>query len=470
MCGYTDPSKVPSGKDAMSKYFSGVKATYAKETFVDSNGSTKTYRQFIDRQIDVLAQDVLTRLDYVYGAYRLNPLNLNHWGESYDLSDPYSSRGYVYRDMKNPADYYARTDSIDILAKLSNSEINEIFFNTDNPPTLTEVDITDLADYQRSLLIIETQSNYLAHNGALNLIGASSGKNTQLTELSLLDDATNNDKVWKVSQLTTEETKNTLKLIIAQILTNDIGSDYDTLISKIDKLGFDSTFKDKLINVINKDIIGSERIAEDDKYYKELVDNYGGIINSESISAMMDNENYTTSNSPRLYKGYSLTIPALVNSALENKFYGTQISLYPVFSKNAVEYTDNAAGFTAAHAYDTVTLLAKAGTPYTKLALDLQGVDITENATLEYQFIVNGTAVGEKQTITLTNNKQELELTITGSGVFGDFEGTTNTDTNKLVFEGGAIADQNTNNYITIKFINDSGAKFTVTFNGYYDK
>ena len=80
MCGYTDPSKVPSGKGAMSKYFSGVKATYEKETFVDSNGSTKTYRQFIDRQIDVLAQDVLTRLDYVYGAYRLNPLNLNHWG------------------------------------------------------------------------------------------------------------------------------------------------------------------------------------------------------------------------------------------------------------------------------------------------------------------------------------------------------------------------------------------------------
>ncbi len=115
----------------MSDYFSGVKATYAKETVVDSNGSTtKEFKKFVDRQIDVFAQDLLTRLDYVYGEYRFNQLNLNHWGEDYALVDPYSTRGYFYRDMKNPADHLAYTSSLDILAKLSDKEINKIFFDT----------------------------------------------------------------------------------------------------------------------------------------------------------------------------------------------------------------------------------------------------------------------------------------------------------------------------------------------------
>lgn len=471
VCGYIDANRTPAKKSAMSDYFSGVKATYAKETVVDSDGSTtKEFKKFVDRQIDVFAQDLLKRLDYVYGEYRLNPLNLNHWGESYELSDPYSTRGYVYRNMKNPADYYARTDSTNILAQLSNAEINKIFFDNDDPVTLTEVNIDDLSDYQRSLLIIETKNNYLAYNGALNLIGASLGKNMQLTELSLLDDTTNNDKVWKVSQLTTEETKNNLKLTIAQILTNDTGSDYDALISKIDKLGFDSTFKDKLIDVINENIIGSERIAEDDKYYKELVDNYSGTINSAAILAMMDNEKYTTTYSPRLYKGYSKLIPAIVKSALGNKFNETNVSLYPSFSNTAVVYTNNADGFAEAHNYESVTLLAKANTPYTKLVAKIKGADVTGSATLGYEVIVNGEAVGTKQNVTITNDDKEIVIDIAKSGTFGNFDGTTDIDVNNKVFEQSRVENKNTNNYITITFTNESGVKFTITFDGYYNK
>ena len=478
VCGYVDDNRTPAQKGVMSNYFSGVKATYTKENIVDSNGTTKEFKKFVDRQIDVLAQDLQKRLDYVYGEYRLNPLNLNHWGESYDLSDPYSTRGYVYRDMKNPADYYARTDSTNILAQLSNAEINKIFFDTDDPVTLTEVNIDDLSDYQRSLLIIETEDNYLADVSALNLIGASSGQNMRLSKTAGLVEDT--DKVWKVSQLTTEETKNNLKLMIAQILTNDAGSDYDALISKIDKLGFDSTFKDKLIDVINENIIGSDRIAEDDKYYKELVDNYDGVINDETIGLMRNNtklfdsdtgdKKYTTSNSPRLYKGYNKLVPVIVKSALDNKFNNTQVSLYPEFSKKAVNYTSNANGFSEAHDYNTITLLAKANTPYTKLVLKIQGSDITESVTLEYQVVVNGEAVGIKQNITLTNDSQELEISIAKTGTFGDFDGTTDVDTNNKIFENVQVDDKNTNNYITIEFTNASGVKFVVTFDGYYNK
>lgn len=73
VCGYIDANRTPAKKSAMSDYFSGVKATYAKETVVDSDGSTtKEFKKFVDRQIDVFAQDLLTRLDYVYGEYRFN--------------------------------------------------------------------------------------------------------------------------------------------------------------------------------------------------------------------------------------------------------------------------------------------------------------------------------------------------------------------------------------------------------------
>lgn len=469
VCGYIDANRTPAKKSAMSDYFSGVKATYAKETVVDSDGSTtKEFKKFVDRQIDVFAQDLLTRLDYVYGEYRFNQLNLNHWGEAYALIDPSSARGYFYRDMKNPADYQAFTDSTNILAQLSNAEINKIFFDTDDPVTLTKANIEDLADFQRSLLIIEEGENYLADVTTLNLTGAASGQNTALNKAHRLVEDT--EKAWKVRNLKATETKDALKLIIARIISGDSDGDYDTLISKTDKLGFDSAFAEKILNIINEDFIGSDRIEEDDKYYKEITDNYGGIINAENIHKMNESEKYTTTYSPRLYKGYSKLIPAIVKSALENKFNGTNVSLYPSFSNTAVVYTDNADGFTEAHNYESVTLLAKANTPYTKLVAKIKGADLTGSATLGYEVIVNGEAVGTKQNVTITNDGKEIVIDIAKSGTFGNFDGTTDADVNNKVFEQSRVENKNTNNYVTILFTNESGVKFTVTFDGYYNK
>lgn len=469
VCGYIDANRTPAKKSAMSDYFSGVKATYAKETVVDSDGSTtKEFKKFVDRQIDVFAKDLLTRLDYVYGEYRFNQLNLNHWGEAYALIDPYSTKGYFYRDMKNPADYQAFTDSTNILAQLSNAEINKIFFDTDDPVTLTKANIEDLADFQRSLLIIEEGENYLADVTTLNLTGATSGQNTALNKAHRLVEDT--EKAWKVPNLKATETKDSLKLIIARIISGDSDGDYDTLISKTDKLGFDSAFAEKILNVINEEFIGSDRIEEDDKYYKEITDNYGGIINAENIHKMNESEKYTTTYSPRLYKGYSKLIPAIVKSALENKFNGTNVSLYPSFSNTAVVYTDNADGFTEAHNYESVTLLAKANTPYTKLVAKIKGADLTGSATLGYEVVVNGEAVGTKQNVTITNDGKEIVIDIAKSGAFGNFDGTTDADVNNKVFEQSRVENKNTNNYITILFTNESGVKFVVTFDGYYNK
>ena len=298
------------------------------------------------------------------------------------------------------------------------------------------------------------------------MTGAASGQNTALNKAHRLVEG----EAWKVSDLKATETKDSLKLIIARIISGDSDGDYDTLISKTDKLGFDSEFAGKILNVINEEFIGRERIEEDDKYYKELTDNYGGIINAENIHKMNESERYTTTYSPRLYKGYSKLIPSIVKSALGNKFNETNVSLYPSFSNTAVVYTNNADGFAEAHNYESVTLLAKANTPYTKLVAKIKGADVTGSATLGYEVIVNGEAVGTKQNVTITNDSKEIEIDIAKTGAFGNFDGTTDIDVNNKVFEQSRVENKNTNNYITITFTNESGVKFTITFDGYYNK
>ena len=199
-------------------------------------------------------------------------------------------------------------------------------------------------------------------------------------------------------------------------------------------------------------IIGADRITEDNGYYDIIKNKYEGKITPDNINAIDASSDYSETNSPRLYKGYNVIVKQLVESAL------------------GVNYTSNANGFSEAHAYDTMTLLPKENTPYTKLVLKIQGSDITESVTLEYQVIVNGEAVGTKQNITLANDSQELEISIAKTGTFGNFDGTIDVDTNNKIFENVQVDDRNTNNYITIEFTNESGVKFVVTFDGYYNK
>ena len=494
-----DDGNIKSGEVAdFSQYFSGYMVTLNESGDLlvkdDTLGVNKKvlFTALVDRQIDILSQDILNGLNYIYGNYRLTTTNV--WGNSIVLNCLVIDAEGKPTDENSPYQYgelTAMTHTDKLLTQLSKSDYDSIYGNNEEnkiTATLTEININVLSDYQKSLLLnktqnnnISTENNYFADVTALNLMGASSGQNMRLNKAARLVEDT--DKVWKVSQLTTEETKNNLKLMIAQILTNDAGSDYDALISKIDKLGFDSTFNDKLIDVVNENIIGSDRIAEDDKYYKELVDNYDGVINDETIGLMRNNtklfdsdtgdKKYTTSNSPRLYKGYNKLVPVIVKSALDNKFYGTNISLYPTFSNIAHDYSADATGFKDAHDYSDVTLLAKANTLYTKLVVKIKGSDLSSSeASLEYQLEINGKPVGTKKEIKLSDTEKEFTLDISGYGTsFGEYKGNTEKDVNTKIFEKTTISDSTTEtNYIKFNFTNSNGAKFTITFDGYYDK
>ena len=466
ICGYVDTT-IPI-KKPMSKYFSGVKATYTKENFLDSDNQAREFKDLVDRQIDVLAQDILTRLNYVYGDLRSDPTNEWVWGSSFELRELDGQDAYKYDDSVSGFKQVAKVYTENMLAELSDNEFDAIDNGT---ASLVEVNVDDLSDYQKSLLIKDSNNNCLNNTYAMSLINAANGGAMSIYDNGygkiLQDDSS---KKWLVSDLTSNNAQNALKLMIAQELTGKESVNYDYLIGKIDTLGYKPDFSENLIKIINNKIIGADRITEDNGYYDIIKNKYEGKITSNNVKSMNTSSDYSETNSPRLYKGYKVIVKQLVESALGNKFSSTQVSLYPEFSKKAVDYTPNANGFSEAHAYETMTLLPKENTPYTKLVVKIKGSDITESATLEYQVIVNGEAVGTKQNITLTNNSQELEINIAKTGTFGDFDGTSNVDTNNKIFENVQVEDRNTNNYITIEFTNTSGVKFTVTFDGYFNK
>lgn len=459
-------------KKPMSKYFSGVKATYTKENFLDSNNQAREFKDLVDRQIDVLAQDILARLDYVYGQHRTQPGSYV-WGYAfplYDLTGNEEDKIYKYYSDSTKDGLTALADSSNMLSQLSKEYLDTI---NDGTATLAEVNVDDLSDYQKSLLIKETGKNIFANTIFFNQIGASSGQNMKLVTSGRYDVLTlDESKQWLVSDLTSKDAKDALKLMIAQELTGKESVNYDYLIGKIDTLGYKPDFSENLIKIINNKIIGADRITEDNGYYDIIKNKYEGKITSDNVKSMNTSSDYSKTNSPRLYKGYKVIVKQLVESALGNKFYNTQVSLYPKFSKKAVNYTSNANGFSEAHAYETMTLLPKDNTPYTKLVVKIKGSSIaTSDVSLSLDVKINNSEIYHKR-INLTNEEQTLDIDASefGSRTLAAYKGTKDADINENIFTNTQVSDKDESNYIKFTFTNKSGVKFTVTFDGYYNK
>ena len=471
VCGYVDKSKTPPQKEAMSKYFVGVKATYEKEKFIDSDDTEKEFKDLVDRQIDVLAQDILIRLNYVYGDLRTFEWA---WGSSFELRRLDGQDAYKYDDKATGFHQVAKVHTENMLAKLSDDDLDAIF-EKNSTYSLAEVDIDNLVDYQKSLLIKDSDNNMLASTKLLNLIGANSGQNMKVVDTGLRKQLDfDNSKKWIVSDLTTNDAHNALKLAIVQELTDEPDNpEYDSLIDWVDNLGYDSAFAEKLVNIINEKVIGNELVGKDNEYYDIIKNQYGGKINADTVKAMNDkNAGYSETNSPRLYKGYKVIVRQIVKSALENKFSSTKVSLYPAFDKKAVDYTTNAAGFAEARRYETMTLIPRVGTGYTKLAVKIKGVDVSGDAALSLELKINNTIVSGKH-IDLTNEEQIIEISFFNYGVrdpFEAYQGNKTADVNNNIFVNSVVEDFDEKNFIKLTFTNRSNAKFIVTFDGYYDR
>ncbi len=456
VCGYENEAKKPAQKQSAADVFGGVKASYLRGNITDADGSAKSFNEILDRQIDLLAQDILYRLNYVYGGDGSS--NYARPTDNYDLN-------YNFGDKK------ALIKPTTILAKTT----------AEHTHTLTNLKADCIDCYQLSLGNSQTQ-NYFDNVNFIKLSGAISGRFSTLDDFELLS-ASNAETTWNLAKqfdnFQSSETKAYIKYGIAQILAgNSVNytayseNNYSQLLNNIDKLGFSSENKVSLATFIYNYIIGTNQAEKDLTIYNcSYFTNKSYIVDKafRANAPYPGNTAYTEAEnaaSPRLYKGYNIVVPAIVERALENTFDGSEISLYPAMNRYAVKSSENLNAFAnEAQAYDSIILMPKAEISATKLALKIKGAN-----NIGVKCEINGEAVQ----VTASNDGDLLLVDLHAyTKKIGAYNGGKENDFSLDLFGNsgaGAAGINNGAHYIKLIFENPTGGKFSVEIDGYYNK
>ena len=336
-----------------SDYFYGymgmIKGNDEFEVQDEATGSKVKFNALLDRQFDVLAQDILYRLYYVYGNQRTNNVDLSLEQKLFVNSSVESPKIYMYNGN----------------VAIVNS--NKLLSTTQSVDSLKDINLTDINDYQKSLKIVDEEANYLMNGNYINIIKAIDGAFMELDISGIvpeLKSAVNSNFSWKWSSANSDtlltdfrskDNINKFKMALAQIVSgvdvdgNYTDTNYNKLLSNMDYLGYlKSSFiyknnnveYNKLVEFIKNIIIGKNLIDNDDKYAKIYIDDFDGKFNVSVVRSINDNPNYNETYSPHMYKGYSVILPAIVNQALNNTFESTKTSLYPYYARSSSKNGD----------------------------------------------------------------------------------------------------------------------------------
>ena len=463
VCGYVNESLKPGEPQSMSTYFSGMKTTSTRASVKDADNVTKSFDEVLDRQLDVLAQDLLYRLTYVYGYNET----------SHNRTE--NAKNTLFNG-ENAFSYNGNNAVVDS---------NKLLATTNSVTELKTVNINDINDFQKSITLTSGM-NFLLRNDAFDLSGAIEGRNLKLEEgfsAPTLVSTADENKAWNwysngvstYSVFATKANINKMKMAIAQVLTNTTVDGnysvnaYKNALAKIDALGFSTFDSAKLVKFIKSSVIGDTLVNTDDNYANTISSKYSNTINATSIKAMNNDSSYTTTDSPRLYKGYSMVVPAIVEQALSNTFEGTTQTIYPTMSRYATDYSSNV--FTTSISnFDSIVLAPRTNTPATKLVVKIEGQD---NVELTIGCSVNSSNSSSNQKkVRLSASGETVEFDLHSYSTIGAYNGSTQKDTNNDLFANNQTSNNLSDgtNYIKLVFTNPSNAKFRVTFTGYYNK
>ena len=203
VCGYENEAKKPAQKQSAADVFGGVKASYVRGNIADADGTEKSFNEILDRQIDLLAQDILYRLTYVYG-YNQTTHNRRE------------NAKYTLKNGENDFSYQGNNAAVDSNTLLAAKQ--------DSVTKLTSVNIADINDFQKGVIVLVT-NNYLYSPDNLNLAGAIEGRNARIIVSSrryLLDEQTSTnawswyqDGASTYSEFSTKNNINKMKMAIA---------------------------------------------------------------------------------------------------------------------------------------------------------------------------------------------------------------------------------------------------------------
>lgn len=463
VCGYENETKKPAQKQNAADYFGGMKVSYAREKIVDADGTEKSFNEILDRQIDLLAQDILYRLTYVYGYNQTT----HNRSENAKFTLKNGANNFTYQGNN------AVVNSNTLLAAKQESVTK-----------LTSVNIADINDFQKGVIVLVT-NNYLYSPDNLNLAGAIEGRNARIIVSSrryLLDEQTSTnawswyqDGASTYSEFATKNNINKMKMAIAQVAANKAADGnyseaaYNTALAEIGALGFDGFDNAKLVKFIKSNVIGDSLVNKDDEYASTIKTEYNGIIDDNSL-VDIDGKTTFTSNiatdSPRLYKGYSMVLPAIVSQAIGNTFENTTQRIYPAMNRYAVQSFDNlSAVANEAQAYKSIVLMPKAEISATKLALKIKGA-----SNIGVKCEINGEAVQ----VSAANDGELLLIDLHAyAKKIGAYNGGKENDFSNNLFGNsgaGAAGINNGAHYIKLIFENPNGGKFSVEIDGYYNK
>lgn len=459
VCGYENEARKPAQKQNAADVFGGMKVSYAREKITDADGSAKRFNEILDRQIDLLAQDILYRLTYVYG-YNQTTHNRTQ------------NAKFTLKNGENNFTYQGNNAVV-------NS--NTLLAAEQNVTELRTVNLKDINDYQKSISIISNM-NVLLNSNALDLSGAIEGRNLKLEEgfnvLTLVSTADENMK-WgwysngnsTYSEFATKNNIEKMKMAIAQVEANKAADGnyseaaYNTALAAIGALGFDGFDSAKLVKFIKTNVIGDSLVNKDDEYADTINQKYRGTIDVESIKAMNNDSAYTNTDSPRLYKGYSMVLPAIVSQAIGNTFETTTQKIYPAMNRYAVQSFETLNGANTAQKYASIVLMPKTEISATKLAIKINGAS---NVSVKCE--INGEAVQ----VSAVNDGELLLIDLHAfTKKIGAYNGGKENDFSLDLFGNsgaGAAGINNGGNYIKLIFENPNGGKFSVEIDGYYDK
>lgn len=462
VCGYENEARKPAQKQNAADYFGGMKVSYAREKITDADGTAKSFNEILDRQIDLLAQDILYRLTYVYG-YNKTAHNRTQ------------NAKYTLKNGENDFSYQGNNAVVNSNTLLAAKQ--------DSVTKLTSVNIADINDFQKGVIVLVT-NNYLYSPDNLNLAGAIEGRNARIIVSSrryLLDEQTSTnawswyqDGASTYSEFSTKNNIDKMKMAIAQVAANKAADGnyfetaYNTALAEIGALGFDGFDNAKLVKFIKSNVIGDSLVNKDDEYASTIKTKYNGIIDDNSL-VEIDGETTFTSNiatdSPRLYKGYSMVLPAIVSQAIGNTFENTTQKIYPAMNRYAVQSFETLNGANTPQKYASIVLMPKTEISATKLALKIKGAN-----NIGVKCEINGEAVQ----VTASNDGELLLIDLHAyAKKIGAYNGGKENDFSLDLFGNsgaGAAGINNGGNYIKLIFENPNGGKFSVEIDGYYDK
>lgn len=461
VCGYENEAKKPAQKQSAADVFGGVKASFLRGNITDADGTAKSFNEILDRQIDLLAQDILYRLTYVYG-YNQTTHNRT---QNAKITLKNGKKDFSYQGNN------AVVNSNTLLAAQQES-VTE----------LTSANITEITDFQKSIQAVNS-NNYLLDAATINFVGAIEGRYMVVRKSGsskMLNSAKTDNCAWSwyqdgastYSEFSTKNNIDKMKMAIAQVAANKAADGnyseaaYNTALAEIGALGFDGFDNAKLVKFIKSNVIGDSLVNKDDEYADTINQKYRGTIDVESIKAMNNDSAYTNTDNPRLYKGYSMVLPAIVSQAIGNTFENTTQKIYPAMNRYAVQSFDNlSAVANEAQAYESIVLMPKTEISATKLAIKIKGAS---NVSVKCE--IGGKAVQ----VSASSDGELLLIDLHAyAKKIGVYNGGKENDTSLDLFGNsgaGAAGINNGAHYIKLIFENPTGGKFSVEIDGYYNK